>query len=72
MVRLRAKLYKVALVRWADVPKAAVAPLDLPAADIRGAIKGWNALLRFNDDLDRVTLSKNGVRLLAFWSFGLG
>ena len=30
MVKLRARLYQVALVRWADVPKAAVAPLDLP------------------------------------------
>ena len=40
MVRLRARLYQVALVRWADVPKAAVAALDLPPADIKGAIKG--------------------------------
>src|SRR5689334_2464261 len=69
MVRLRAKLYKVALVRWADVPKAAIAPLELTPADIKGAIKGWNALLRFNDDLDRVTLfpsSKRGYYKVAF------
>ena len=69
MVRLRAKLYKVALVRWADVPKAAVARLKLTPADIKGAIKGWNALLRFNDDLDRVTLfnsSQRGHYKLAF------
>ncbi len=68
MVRLRARLYKVALVRWADVPKTAVAPLKLLAADIKGAIKGWNAVLRFNDDLDRVTLlpGKRGHYKLAF------
>lgn len=57
MLRLRAKLYKISLVRWADVPRAAVDRLGLTPADIKGrAIKGWNALLRFNDDLDRVTL----------------
>ena len=56
MVKLRAKLYKVAIVRWVDVPKAAVAKLDLTPAAIKGAIRGWNALLRFNGDLDRVTL----------------
>jgi hypothetical protein len=69
MPRLRAKLYKVALVRWADVPKAAIAPLQLTPADTRGAVKGWNALLRFNDDLDRVTLfnsRKRGHYKLAF------
>ncbi len=69
MVRLRAKLYKVSLVRWVDVPKTAVAPLALTPADIKGAIKGWNALLRFNDDLDRVTLfnsSKRGHFKFAF------
>lgn len=69
MIRLRAKLYQVALVRWVDVPKAAVAPLALTPADIKGAIKGWNALLRFNDDLDRVTLfasSKRGHLKFAF------
>jgi len=69
MVRLRARLYRVSLVRWVDVPKAAVAPLQLTPADIKGAIKGWNALLRFNDDLDRVTLfnsSKRGHYKLAF------
>ena len=68
MVRLRARLYRVSLVRWVDVPKAAVAPLQLTPADIKGAIKGWNALLRFNGDLDRVTLfaSKRGYYKLAF------
>jgi hypothetical protein len=70
MVKLRAKLYKVALVRWVDVPKAAVASLGLTPADIKGkAIKGWNALLRFNGDLDRVTLlpsSKRGHYKVAF------
>ena len=68
MVKLRAKLYKVAIVRWVDVPKAAVARLNLTPADIKGAIKGWNALLRFNGDLDRVTLfnGKRGCYKLAF------
>jgi hypothetical protein len=69
MVKLCARLYRVSLVRWVDVPKAAVAPLQLTPADIKGAIKGWNALLRFNDDLDRVTLfnsSKRGHYKLAF------
>ena len=68
-MKLSAKLYKVALVRWVDVPKAAVDRLGLTPADIRGATKGWNALLRFNDDLDRVTLfrsSKRGHYKLAF------
>lgn len=56
MVKLRAQLYKIAIVRWVDVPKAVVAKLNLTPADIKGAIRGWNALLRFNGDLDRVTL----------------
>lgn len=67
--KLRAKLYKVSLVRWVDVPKKAIDALQLPPADIKGAIKGWNALLRFNDDFDRVTLfpsSKRGYYKLAF------
>src|SRR5262245_60327262 len=63
MVRFRARLYKVALVRWVDVPKAAVDQLGLTPADIKGkAMRGWNALLRFNDDLDRVTLFPGGKR----------
>lgn len=70
MVKLRARLYQVSLVRWVDVPKAAVAPLELTPAEIKGkGMKGWNALLRFNDDLDRVTLfnsSKRGHFKLAF------
>lgn len=63
-VRLRAKLYKVALLRWVDVPKRAVAGLKLPPAQNTGL----NALLRFNDDLDRVTLlpGKRGCYKLAF------
>lgn len=67
-VALRAKLYQVALVRWVDIPKAAVAKLQLTPAAIKGSIKGWNALLRFNDDIDRVTLlaGKRGHYKLAF------
>jgi hypothetical protein len=69
VIKLRARLYKVALVRWADVPKAAVDPLKLVPADTKGGMKGWNALLRFNGDLDRVTLfpsSKRGLYKVAF------
>jgi len=68
MVKLRAKLYKVAIVRWVDVPKTAVARLNLTPADIKGTVRGWNALLRFNGDLDRVTLltGKRGHYKLAF------
>jgi len=68
MIKLHARLYKIALVRWVDVPKSAVAKLQLTPAEIKGAIKGWNALLRFNDDLDRVTLflGKRGHYKLAF------
>ncbi|HET7536275.1 MAG TPA: YdeI/OmpD-associated family protein [Candidatus Didemnitutus sp.] len=67
-VSLRAKLYRVALVRWVDIPKSAVAKLELTPAPIKGLIKGWNALLRFNDDIDRVTLlaGKRGCYKLAF------
>jgi hypothetical protein len=62
MAEFKAKLYRVSLVRWVDLPAAAVDRLKLPPAGIQGARKGWNALLRFNDDLDRVTLfrSKRG------------
>jgi hypothetical protein len=64
----RAKLYKVALVRWVDLPKRAVDLLNLPPADIKGGGFGLNALLRFNEDLDRVTLlpGKRGHYKLAF------
>lgn len=55
-VSLKAKLYRVTMIRWVDIPVKAVAALKLPAAETKGAAKGWNALLRFNDDLDRVTL----------------
>ena len=64
----RAKLYRIALVRWVDLPRNTVSRLKLPAAEIRGGGQGWNALLRFNDDLDRVTLlpGKPGKLKLAF------
>ena len=55
-VELKAKLYRVAMIRWVDIPKQAVASLNLPPAETKGSAKGWNAFLRFNDDLDRVTL----------------
>lgn len=68
MPEFRAKLYQVALVRWADLPGRAVDALGLTPADIKGTARGWNALLRFNGDLDRVTLfrGKRGHYKLAF------
>ncbi len=68
MRSFRAKLYRVAMVRWVDLPKQLIAPLQLPPADIKGGGHGLNALLRFNDDLDRVTLlpGKRGHYKLAF------
>lgn len=62
MVKLRAKLYRVTQIRWVDIPKRAVAKLDLTPAAIKGAIRGWNALLRFNGDLDHVTLFNSSKR----------
>ncbi|MBI2514326.1 MAG: YdeI/OmpD-associated family protein [Opitutae bacterium] len=64
----RAKLYRVSLVRWVDLPRKIVAELALPDADIKGGGRGWNAILRFNDDIDRVTLlpGKPGKLKLAF------
>jgi len=44
------------MVRWVDIPKSKLTALNLPVAQTKGSAKGWNALLRFNDDLDRVTL----------------
>ena len=68
MAEFRAKLYKVAMIHWVDLPRAAVDALNLPRADIKGGGLGLNALLRFNDDLDRVTLlpGKRGRYKLAF------
>jgi hypothetical protein len=68
MPEFRAKLYRVALVHWVDLPKKAVDALKLPRADIKGGGLGLNALLRFNHDLDRVTLlpGKRGHYKLAF------
>ncbi|HEX2861196.1 MAG TPA: YdeI/OmpD-associated family protein [Lacunisphaera sp.] len=68
MASFRAKLYRVALVHWVDLPKRVIDPLNLPRADIKGGGLGLNALLRFNDDLDRVTLlpGKRGHYKLAF------
>lgn len=51
-VALRARLYRITQVRWVDVPKPKLARLEFPPAEKTG----WHALLRFNDDLDRVTL----------------
>lgn len=56
------------MIHWVDLPKRAVDALHLPRADIKGGGLGLNALLRFNDDLDRVTLlpGKRGRYKLAF------
>lgn len=64
----RARLYRVALVHWVDLPRAAIDALALPRADIKGGGLGLNALLRFNDDVDRVTLlpGRRGCYKLAF------
>ena len=47
-VSLTARLYRVTQVRWVDIPRATVAKL--------GKGRRIDALLRFNGDLDRVTL----------------
>lgn len=54
------RLYKVALVRWVDIPRERVAGL--------GRGRTIDALLRFNGDIDRVTLlpGKPGCYKLAF------
>jgi hypothetical protein len=59
-IKLRATLYKVALVRWVDVPRPTVTAL--------GSGRQIDALLHFNDDFDRVTLlpGKRGHYKLAF------
>lgn len=62
--KFRAKLYRVTMVRWVDLPASVVKALKLPPAQNRG----WQAILRFNDDIDRVTLlpGKRGMVKLAF------
>ncbi len=68
LAAFRARLYKVTLIHWVDLPKKAIDALELPRAEIKGGGLGLNALLRFNDDLDRVTLlpGKRGHYKLAF------
>ena len=60
VIELRAKLYRITQIRWVDVPKAAVKKL--------GTGRTVDAVLHFNDDLDRVTLlpGKRGHYRLAF------
>jgi hypothetical protein len=62
--KFRAKLYRVTMVRWVDLPAGVVKALKLPPAQNRG----WQAILRFNGDIDRVTLlpGKRGQVKLAF------
>jgi len=68
MAEFTARLYKVTQVRWVDLPKAKIDRLKLTPAETKGASRGWNALLRFNGDLDRVVLlpGKHGHYKLAF------
>ena len=51
----RARLYRVVTIRWVDLPRKAIEQLGLPPAQSKSG-RGLNALLRFNGDLDRVTL----------------
>lgn len=62
--KFRAKLYRVTMIRWVDLPAGVVKKLKLPPAQNRG----WQAILRFNGDIDRVTLlpGKRGRVKLAF------
>lgn len=64
MARFTAALYRVSIIRWVDLPRQVVADLRLVPAER----KGWHARLRFNDDLDHVTLlpGKRGKVKLAF------
>lgn len=64
----RARLHLVAQVRWVELPRSVATRLRLPAAEIKGGGRGWNAVLRFNDDIDRVTLlpGRAGCLKLAF------
>jgi hypothetical protein len=59
---ITARLYRIALVRWVDVPCAAVRQLG------GGSARGLDARLHFNGDLDRVTLlpGRRGQWRLAF------
>jgi hypothetical protein len=63
----KARLYKVAMIHWVDLPKKILDALKLPRAEIKGGGLGLNAILRFNDDIDRVTLlpGKRGYYKLA-------
>ncbi len=59
-IELSGKLYRIAMVRWVDIAKKSVASL--------GTGNEVHAWLRFDDDLDRVTLmpGKRGHFRLAF------
>ncbi len=68
MPEFKARLYRITQIRWVDLPKGKVDALGLTPAETKGASRGWNALLRFNGDLDRVVLlpGKRGHCKLAF------
>ena len=63
--RFRARLYRVALVHWVDLPRKLIDPLGLIPAATRGGTRGLNAILRFHGDADRVTLlpGRRGYKL---------
>lgn len=62
--QLTARLYRIALVRWVDVPDAAIPWHGRPARDPGASpatarakpARSLDAVLHFNGDLDRVTL----------------
>ncbi len=68
MAEFKARLYKVAMIHWVDLPRRTIDALKLPRAEIKGGGLGLNAWLRFNGDLDRVTLlpGRPGYYKLAF------
>jgi hypothetical protein len=68
MPELHAKLYRVANIRWVDLPRRDIDRLGLTPTTTKSGVKGLNALLHFNDDYDRVTLlpGKPGRYKLAF------
>jgi len=64
----RARLHRITIVRWAYLRRRAVDALNLPPAPMQGKGRGLSAILRFGDDVDRVTVlpGKPGFYKVAF------